>query len=199
MGSIQSTAKVNFTTTSKVSAKTEEVKDKKSTSEKVGSSQDTFVKSKQESSPVTYSKKVGRSEADEKKIEALIAEQEQRQARFKEWICSMITKQGEKSNCTIMGLNLTVTKEQSLEAQKSLEEDGEWGVNAVATRIMDMAKAFVGNDSSKFSMIKNAVLDGYAAAEEAWGGELPGICKDTLSEINSRFDAWEKELFGEEE
>lgn len=198
MSSIQSTAKINYTTTAKVNSKNEDGKqvDKQG---KTVVSQDTFVKSLPSSGSVTYSKNVGKSNVDSERIDALLAEQEQRQTQFKDWIMSMITKQGEKSNCTIMGVELTVTPEQSLEAQKSIEEDGEWGVNAVATRILDMAKAFVGNDSSKFSMIKQAVLDGYAAAEEAWGGELPEICGQTLDEINARFDAWEKELFGEEE
>lgn len=198
MENIQATTKFNFTSTSKINTKTEEPKKNRETSTSASSPQDTFVKSNSSASSVTYSKNVGKTKANKEKIDALLAEQEQRQAKFKEWIISMITKQGEKSNCTIMGVNLTVSKEQSLEAQKSIEDDGEWGVNAVATRIMDMAKAFVGDDSSKFSMIKNAVLDGYAAAEKAWGGELPGICGKTLEEINNRFDKWEKELFGEE-
>ena len=198
MSSIQSTAKISYTTTAKVNSKNEDVK-QVDTQGKTGASQDVFVKSLPSTGSVTYSKNVGKSNVDSERIDALLAEQEQRQTQFKEWIMSMITKQGEKSNCTIMGVELTVTPEQSLEAQKSIGEDGEWGVNAVATRILDMAKAFVGNDSSKFSMIKQAVLDGYAAAEEAWGGELPEICGQTLDEINARFDAWEKELFGEEE
>lgn len=166
--------------------------------------EDVFVKG-DSNTKVTYSKPVV-SATTEKADKAdrsttvakLLEEQEKRINSFKQMISSMITKQGEKSNVSIFNLKLTVSKEDSIKAQEAISEDGEWGVNAVATRIMDMAESFIGTDKSLFSTIKNAVIEGYAQAEKAWGGKLPSICGNTMDEINSRFDALEKDLFGEE-
>ncbi|MDF2948837.1 MAG: uncharacterized protein K0R07_858, partial [Sedimentibacter sp.] len=72
---------------------------------------------------------------------------------------------------------------------------GEYSVDAVATRIMDMAKALSGSDKSKIPLLKDAVKKGFEAAglELNGGAGLPEICNKTYDEIMKRFDEWEKE------
>ena len=82
--------------------------------------------------------------------------------------------------------------EEKLAAQQAISEDGEWGVNAVATRIVDMCVSLSGGDSSKLDEMRAAVEKGFEQAGVQWGTSLPSICNDTHDEINKRFDYWEQ-------
>lgn len=132
---------------------------------------------------------------DSIEVNKLIADNEKRINDFKEMIRKMIAKQGEKSNLTLFGKNLNVTVEDSQKAAEAIAEGGEYSVDAVATRIMDMAKSFAGGDKSKISLLRDAVKKGFEAAGlEFNGGEgLPDICNQTYDEIMKRFDEWENE------
>ena len=105
----------------------------------------------------------------------------------------MIVKQGEKSNLTLFGMDLNVTPADSQRAAAAIAEGGEYSVDAVATRILDMAKALSGGDMSKLSELRSAVEKGFKAAGMEMGGKLPSICNDTYNEVMKRFDEWEKE------
>lgn len=87
---------------------------------------------------------------------------------------------------------LNITPADSAKAAQAISEDGEWGVKAVATRIMDMAVALSGGNTEKLSILRDAVEKGFAAAEKQWGGKLPSITQQTHKEIDNRFDYWEK-------
>ena len=76
----------------------------------------------------------------------------------------------------------------------SFDDDPEWGVEAVANRILDFAKALANGDNSKIDMLREAVKEGFKAAEKAWGGSLPGISGRTYDRIMQGFDEWEKEF-----
>lgn len=126
--------------------------------------------------------------------------QESQLSSFKNMIANMMTTQADKNNAANFGITLnkelfskiTVTPQQQIEAQQAISEDGEWGVNAVAGRIMDMAVALSGGDSSKAELLRNAVDKGFKAAGVQWGSSLPSICSKTHDEINKRFDYWEE-------
>lgn len=75
-------------------------------------------------------------------------------------------------------------------AAQAISKDGEWGVNAVATRLLDMAVSLSGGDISKIAELRSAVEAGFKAAGDVTGGELPGICQDTYTETMTRFDYW---------
>ena len=89
---------------------------------------------------------------DNIEINKLIAENEKRISDFKETIRRMIAKQGELSNLTLFGQRLNVTEEDSQKAAAAIAEGGEYSVDAVATRIMDMAKALSNGDKTKISL-----------------------------------------------
>ena len=128
----------------------------------------------------------------------LKAIQDQQTASFQKMLSSMLTSQAKKSKLATNGISadlfsdLTITPEQKLAAEQAISEDGEWGVNAVATRIVDMAMSLTGGDSSKVAEMRAAVEKGFKQATGQWGTSLPSICNDTHDEINRRFDYWEK-------
>lgn len=132
---------------------------------------------------------------DSIEINKLIEDNEKRINDFKEQIKKMIAKQGETSNLKLFGLDLHVTEEDSLKAKKSIEEGGEYSIDAVATRIMDMAKALANGDNSKITLLRDAVQKGFEAAglEFNDGNGLPEISHKTYDEIMKRFDEWESE------
>lgn len=127
--------------------------------------------------------------------------QEQQVQSFQKMLSGMLTTQADKANLARNGIKainadlfsrLTVTPDQQAAAQKAISEDGEWGVNAVATRIVDMAVSLSGGDSSKISELRTAVEKGFKQAGVQWGQKLPSITDDTHKEINKRFDYWEE-------
>ena len=139
--------------------------------------------------PATYSK----SQLSDAQAMQLKDAQRQRMESFQRMLQSMLVKQGETSNLTLFGLQLTVTAVDSLNAAAAIADGGEYSVDAVATRILDMAKALSGGDVSKLSELRDAVEKGFKAAGVELGGKLPGICQDTYTEVMKRFGEWEKE------
>ncbi|MDO5601829.1 MAG: hypothetical protein Q4G07_03580 [Oscillospiraceae bacterium] len=180
----------------KVAAKSAEKQEAAATDKEaekaVDGKQDSFVHST-ESTNVTYSPQtLGRTKLTSEELRDMEAA---RTASFQKMLESMLTKQGQKSNVNMFGKNFTVGGSDSAKAAASIAEDGEWGVNAVATRIMDMAKALSGGDASKFDTLKNAVIKGFDAAQAAWGkSKMPSITSQTYDEVMNRFDDWAKEL-----
>ncbi|MGH4117495.1 hypothetical protein [Clostridium sp.] len=77
-------------------------------------------------------------------------------------------------------------------AAKAIEEGGAYSVNAVADRIMTMAKAIAGDDPQKLQQMRDAVEKGFSEAglefNSATKSDLPQICKDTYTEVMKRFD-----------
>ena len=146
----------------------------------------------------------GKNQASKTKglsADELKAIQEQQMASFNNMLSSMLKSQGGFQNIA-NGKNLQITKDlfsqlnitpaDSAKAAQAISEDGEWGVKAVATRIMDMAVALSGGNTEKLSILRDAVEKGFAAAEKQWGGKLPSITQQTHKEIDNRFDYWEK-------
>lgn len=134
-------------------------------------------------------------------FDQLMALQDQRVASFKNMLASMFqTQAGRAGSSTPESIKFTkdlfskmnITPAASADAAQSISADGEWGVDAVAGRVMDMAVSLSGGDSSKFAVLKDAFEKGFAAAEKQWGGKLPGISYDTQKEIQNRFDYLEK-------
>ena len=87
------------------------------------------------------------------------------------------------------------------DAAKAVSDEGDWGVNAVATRIFDMASAIAGNDPDKLAAMRSAVEEGFNQAGIAWNNatgldEMPEITSKTYDEIMSRFDKRAEEISG---
>jgi hypothetical protein len=101
------------------------------------------------------------------------------------------------------GLNLAkvVSGEQKLnadpatiaKAKAAIADDGEFGVEQVASRILDFAKAAIGDDPAKLDAVRAAVQDGFDQAAKIMGGALPDISQKTYEAIMARFDQWQNE------
>lgn len=133
---------------------------------------------------------------DAETVLALKADLAQQQQNFVNSMVSMITGQASTS-LDALGIwdslrtgTLEVTPEVQAEAQESISEDGYWGVEQTANRIVDMAKALVGSDPDKAEEMMAAIEKGFAAAEDTWGGELPSITADTKARIDELFAEW---------
>ncbi|MBV7274276.1 hypothetical protein JMF89_02985 [Clostridiaceae bacterium UIB06] len=77
-------------------------------------------------------------------------------------------------------------------AQQAISEGGAYSVNAVADRIMTLAKYIAGDDPNKLQQMRDAVEKGFSEAglvfKNATSSGLPQICEDTHTEIMRRFD-----------
>lgn len=150
-------------------------------------SADTFIKEGEISSAGIYNKS-GKVDAQQ-----MMKLEQQRTESFTRMLQSMVVKQGQKSNLTLFGMDLFVTPEDSAKAAASIADGGEYSVDAVATRIMDMAKALSGGDSANIEKLRKAVQKGFEAAGVEFGGELPEISNNTYDEVMKRFDDWANE------
>ena len=132
---------------------------------------------------------------DSIEINKLIEDNDKRINDFKESIRKMISKQGETSNLTLFGQELTVSVEDSQKSAESIKDGGEYSVDVVANRIMDMAMALSNGDKSKISLLKDAVNKGFEAAGLEFNNSegLPEICNKTYDEVMKRFDEWEND------
>ena len=80
------------------------------------------------------------------------------------------------------------------EAQAMVAEDGFFGVNQTSQRLMDFAKALVGEDASdeKKQNMRNAVQAGFDDVAKLFGGfdRLPDVSKQTHEKTMKLFDEW---------
>ncbi|MBN2899515.1 MAG: hypothetical protein JXO44_12145 [Clostridia bacterium] len=83
-----------------------------------------------------------------------------------------------------------ITDEMIEQAKEDVSEDGYYGVEATAKRLVDFAKALSGGDPDKAEMLKDAFLDGFKQAEELWGDDLPEISQKTKTRTEELFDVW---------
>ena len=87
------------------------------------------------------------------------------------------------------------------DAAKAIAPGGDWSVDAVSTRIFDLATAIAGNDPERLSQMRAAVEEGFKQAGLTWKdatgqSKLPEISTQTYNEIMSRFDTRANELNG---
>ncbi len=87
---------------------------------------------------------------------------------------------------------IDIPPEMRAEAQKMIDEDGEYGVDKTSTRLVEFAKAISGGDKSQVETLRQAIKDGYDAAEKAFGGTLPEISQQTLDMTMKKLDEWAK-------
>ena len=88
--------------------------------------------------------------------------------------------------------DFTVDAATKKQAQEDISENGYFGVKQTSERLFDFAKALSGGDVDKMKEMQEAIEKGYKQAEEAWGGELPDISKQTLDATNKMFEEYYK-------
>ena len=85
------------------------------------------------------------------------------------------------------------------DAKKAVADGGDWSVDAVASRIFDLADAMANGDPDKLAKLRSAVEDGFKQAGVVWKDkigedEMPEITQKTYDEVMSRFDKRAEEL-----
>ncbi|MBP1736148.1 MAG: hypothetical protein H6Q60_29 [Oscillospiraceae bacterium] len=81
------------------------------------------------------------------------------------------------------------------QAAQAVSASGDWGVDAVASRVMDMALTLAAGDIGDIALLEAAVMKGFQNAFALMGGEskAPGITAKTKEEIKKRFDFWREQ------
>ena len=155
--------------------------------------QDTFVRQETVSATDTgiYSK-----ESITRTIEEL---EDQRTQAFVSMIEKMFQSQSNSEFLSVGDITKNISLHFSTEdieaAKESMSDGGFYSVDAVATRIMDMAMSLAGDDPEKISVMRDAVTKGFGKAAETLHlkeDDMPDITKDTLAEVMKRFDDWEE-------
>lgn len=139
----------------------------------------------------TYRKPVRKM--DSKEIDRIWKEAQRASESLRSLVEKLIRKQTEESDVFNVKVTVIVEGENITEAGNTFFDDEEWGVAAVSSRIVDFAKSLAGGDKSKISVLRDAIEQGFKAAEEAFGGELPEISKKTYDEVMKQLDNWEQE------
>ena len=131
---------------------------------------------------------------DKTAVDKLKAEAEQRHANLRNMVKELLKRQGLTFKDVFEdGKEVKVDEQTRLEAQASIEEGEEYSVDAVATRIVDFAKAISGGDKAQIGKLKAAIEEGFKQAKEVFGGELPEISQKTYDEVMKRMDEWANE------
>jgi hypothetical protein len=90
--------------------------------------------------------------------------------------------------------NLKLSEADRAQAQQLISEDGFFGVKQTTARIMDFAKALVGEGASDAQIDKmlTAVKKGFDEVARMFGGfdKLPDVTKQTYEAIMKAFDDW---------
>lgn len=138
---------------------------------------------------------------DQATINKLKADAEARYASLASLVEKCLTKQGQTYQfATLSDLmkgvvsgQVEVDPEVVEQAKKDVAEDGYWGVEQTAERIVSFAKALTGGDATKLEEMRKAIDKGFGDAEELWGDELPEISAKTRDRINEMLDEWAAE------
>lgn len=120
-------------------------------------------------------------------ISALKADMKTNVGAFRAMVQGLFQKQGGYKMDSMQSLTELT---ESAETPETAFEDGPWGIEAVATKILDFAKSLAGGDESKLELLEDAVMKGFKQAEEIWGGKLPDVSYKTLDRVKQGFQEW---------
>lgn len=143
----------------------------------------------------------GQKKVDKNLIDKLKADADARFSQLQSLVEKLMTKQGETSKIASLGDLMKGVVDGTIEvdpdvveqAKKDVADDGYWGVEQTADRIVSFAKALTGGDAGKIEQMRKAVEKGFGAATKTWGSELPDISQKTFSRVNEKFDEWAAE------
>jgi len=131
-----------------------------------------------------------RREVNMSDINAIFDQHNRQVQSFREMIERLLNQQAGTANIVINGeVMVEIDEATRLQAQRDIAEDGYFGVAQTSERILSFARAFAGEDEGRIEIMRNAFLAGFAAAEAAWGGQLPEISRQTFDAVMSGFDA----------
>lgn len=129
-------------------------------------------------------------------IEKLKADAETKYTDLINTVRSMLEKQGltfkdvQKALAKGKELNITIDEDTRVKAREAVGENGFFGVKETANRIIDFARNISGDNTAKYRQLVSAVKQGFEAAKEIMGGELPEISKQTYQAVMDGLENW---------
>lgn len=188
---VASSTSVSSTYTSYQSATKSEEKEKTTDTKKAEESGVVYEKSKEPEKKAAYT--INKMSAEDRS--ALVQQLKQEEANRKNQLTSLVQKMfsGQAGVAKLSDLfspeNMKkVSAADIAQAKEDISEDGYWGVKQTSQRLFDFASALAGDDVEKMKEMQAAMEKGFKKATKAWGGELPGICQDTMNAANKLFD-----------
>jgi len=139
----------------------------------------------------------GTYKIDRQKLNQIKQDFAQNTDSFKEMVRTMLEKQGLNYESVMKAFEngedplVEIDGETRAKATEAISDDGYWGVNKTAERLLDFAKTISGGDPTKIETLKTAFKEGFEKAKEAFGGTLPDISQKTYDKVMEGFDAWQ--------
>lgn len=197
---VNSTSAYSTTTAAQADTKSkaEEAADKKATDNDAGV---VYEKSsdKKTSTSATYNKN--------SIVAQLKADQQNRMASMQSLVEKLLSKQNNKyQTSNLFGDNASNLKsifadaaknadaKTIAQAQADIADDGYWGVEKTSDRLVEMAIALSGGDTSKADTMIEAIKKGFDQATKAWGDKLPDICQQTVDAAIEKLNSWKNGL-----
>lgn len=153
------------------------------------------------SSKASNTYKTTKGKVDQATIDKLKADADARFSNLRSLVEKLMTKQGQTYKYATLSDLMNGVKSGAVpvdantiaQAKKDVADDGYWGVEQTADRIVSFAKALTGGDASKVEEMRKAIEKGYKAAGKTWGSDLPDISQRTHSRVNELLDKWAAE------
>ncbi len=105
-------------------------------------------------------------------------------------VANMLKEQGIDFKISNGDQTIDISEISQEEAVELISEDGYFGVEETSDRIVELAIAAAGGDTSKLDAIKEGVEKGFNEAKQAFNGWLPDISYDTYDAVMEKLDAW---------
>ncbi len=105
-------------------------------------------------------------------------------------VANMLKEQGIDFKVSNSDQTIDISEISQEEAVELISEDGYFGVEQTSDRIVELAIAAAGGDTSKLDAIKEGVEKGFNEAKQAFNGSLPDISYDTYDAVIEKLDAW---------
>ncbi len=169
----------------------QEEKASKNAKQETASGEVVYEQGKEAEKPATYTINKMSPEERANMVKQLKLDFDARKNQLSELVSKILSGQAGKFKLSdvFSPQNLAnVSKEDILKAKEDISEDGYFGVKQTSQRMFDFAAALAGDDVEKMKEMQAAMEKGFKMAEKAWGGELPEICKETMSAANKLFD-----------
>ncbi|MCI5936907.1 MAG: hypothetical protein MRZ36_02725 [Eubacterium sp.] len=147
---------------------------------------------------VTYEPSASATDSDKTKtsdysaiVANMKAELANKNKQLETLVTQLLGKQATKATSLAdMFRNLKPDDATIAQAQQEISDDGYWGVEKTSDRLVAMAQALSGGDSSKADLMIEAMEKGFSQATKAWGEDLPDICQKTIDAAKEKLTNW---------
>lgn len=155
------------------------------------------VSTKADDTGVVYEKSTTAKDGNDKVtdyssvISSMKKELSTKNAQLQNLVNELLGKQANKyTKLADLFKNINADPATIAQAQKDVGEDGYWGIEQTSERLVSMAKALSGGDSTKADEMIAAMKKGFDQATAAWGDKLPDICQNTIDAAVKKMESW---------